>query len=468
MHLSELSQKTARDIVKLLQTKAISPQELLDIVFARTAEVEPHINAIPTLCPERARVAASGLADDTMLAGLPIAVKDLTVVAGVRTTFGTRGYADFVPDQTDPLIERLEERGAIVIGKSNTPEMGAGGNTFNDVFGATRNPWNTAMNAGGSSGGAAAALATGEVWLAHGSDLGGSLRTPAAYCGVVGLRPSPGRAGGGSVDNVFGIEGVQGPMARNVRDCALFLDAMSGFDPRQPISLEPPASPFLAATETGLKPSKIAYSPHHDGVGEVEPEIDQILRAALTKLEPSVAIEEACPHLPDLDRIYTILRAVAWAAGAGRQPEHIQQHFKAALKENIALATSYSIDDIVDAITGRSVIYHAMCHFLGEFDLLASPVVGLEPGPVEIEYPQSVNGVATRNYLDWLRYSFLATTAGLPALSLPVGFTKSGMPVGIQLIGPARGEAKLLAMAAYIEDRLGIAGQVPINPRPAT
>ncbi|MGB0505952.1 MAG: amidase, partial [Pikeienuella sp.] len=222
----ELCALEAHEVVTLLRNKEIEPKDLLDAAFDRLETVEPAINAMPTLCKDRAYAAAKTL-DQTeanhagWLAGLPIGIKDLTPVAGVRTTFGTKGLSDFVPEENEPLVDQLENRGAIVVGKTNTPEFGAGGNTFNDVFGITRNPWDTTLNAAGSSGGAAASLATGEVWLSHGSDHGGSLRTPAAFCGVVGLRPSPGMFGGGGLQNGFMIEGAQGPMARSVRDCAL-------------------------------------------------------------------------------------------------------------------------------------------------------------------------------------------------------------------------------------------------------
>ena len=239
----ELCRLQAHELVALLKKGEVSPRDCLDAAFARIEAVEPAINAMPTTCPERAYAAADALEGDSSqpgwLAGLPLGIKDLNPVAGVRTTFGTKGFADFVPEKSDPLVARIEERGGIVAGKTNTPEMGAGANTFNAVFGATLNPWDTVLNPGGSSGGAAAGLATGEVWLSHGSDHGGSLRTPAAYCGIVGMRPSPGRAASASPAG-FMTEGTQGPMARSVRDCALFLDCMAGHTPSIPISFPGP------------------------------------------------------------------------------------------------------------------------------------------------------------------------------------------------------------------------------------
>ncbi|MBN9077604.1 MAG: amidase [Rhizobiales bacterium 65-79] len=472
----ELCRLEAHEVVALLKKGEVSPEELLDAAFKRIAEVEPAVNAMPTLCEERARAAAKNVAANARkngaepgwLGGLPLGIKDLLPVKGVRTTFGTIGHKDFVPDASDPLVERLEARGGIVVGKTNTPEMGAGANTFNAVFGMTRNPWDTRKSAGGSSGGAAAALATGETWLSHGSDLAGSLRTPAAYCGVIGLRPTPGRAGGGNPTNAFSMEGVQGPMARTVMDAALFLDAMAGFDPRQMLSLEAPREPFQEAVRRATPKVRIAYAPDQGGLAPVETEIEEVMRAALAKAEKNGAtVEEACPDLSGLYETYVTLRAMVWGAGTGRAPEHVRRHFKRTLAENIGVGETLTPSRIYDAQIHRSALYDRMHCFLETYDVLASAVVGLEPTPVEQEYPAEVAGKPVADYIDWLRFSFLATTTALPALSLPAGFTRSGMPVGIQLIGPPRGEAKLLAVAKAIEDAVGFRGRTPIDPRPA-
>ncbi|WP_461384558.1 amidase, partial [Devosia indica] len=306
--------------------------------------------------------------------------------------------------------------------------------------------------------------ATGEVWLSHGSDLAGSLRTPAGYCGVVGLRPSPGRAGGGAASLAFSTEGVQGPMGRSVRDCALFLDTMAGFDPRQPLSLDAPSTPFQQAVIEAGPNVTIAYAPTLNGFAPVEREIDTVLRGALEKVAGAGGfVEEACPDLPALYETYITLRAMAWAALPGRLPDAIQKHYKRTLSENIALGRALTAEQIYDAQRNRSVLYDHTARFLERFDVLACPVVGLEPGLVEKEYPAEVDGKPVTDYVDWLRFSFLATTTALPAISVPAGFTKSGMPVGIQLIGPPRGEAKLLAVARAVEDAVQF-GHAPIDP----
>ncbi len=450
----ELCQLSARAAVELLKNGDISAADILDAAFARVISVEPDVNAVVTTCPDRAYDAAGALKSSShhaWLAGLPITIKDLTPVKGVRTTWGNMALKDHIPVQSDPLVERLEARGGIVIGKTNTPEFGAGGNTYNDVFGMTRNPWNTSRNAGGSSGGAAVSLATGECWLAHGSDLAGSLRTPAAYCGVLGLRPTPGRAGGGPGPAAFLMEGIPGPMARDVGDLALFLDAMCGFDPRQPLSLEEPAQSYQDALQQQHKPLRIAFSPDQNGFAPVEPEIRNIMANAMGTMETAGStVTEACPDLPKLYETYVALRGLHYASINAKLPPEVQAHFKDTLRQNTEFGLKMDAQDIFDAQADRTVLYHQMREFLNKYDVLAIPVAGLEPGPVEQEYPPSVDGVPTGDYVDWLKFSFLATTCALPALSMPIGFTISGMPVGIQLIGPPRGEATLLRAARQI------------------
>lgn len=465
----ELCQKSAREVVALLKGKEIAPNEVLDAALDRITQVEPLINAIPTVCDTRAQLSVSKLEQYAKenrthygwLAGLPIGIKDLTAVSGVKTTFGTVGLKDNVSQKNDVLVDVLESRGAVIVGKTNTPEMGAGGNTFNEVFGYTRNPWDTRKNAGGSSGGAAASLACGEVWLSQGSDLAGSLRTPAAFCGVVGFRPSPGRVGGGPPAAAFLMEGISGPMARDVEDIALFMDAMSGYDPRVPLSIEAPATPFQKSVSESHEKIRIAFSSDQNGFAPVEKEIREILEKAMTQVEGNGgAVELACPELPDLYETYITLRGIHYGSVVARLPDAIQQHFKQTLKENVQTGLDLTADQIFSAIRNRTSLYHQMQNFLLNFDVLAIPVVGLEPGMVEEEYPPMVDGSLVSDYVDWLRFSFLATTIGFPAISIPVGFTKSGMPVGLQLIGPPRGEEKLLQVARAVEVAVGF----PIKP----
>ena len=463
----ELCALTAVEAVEALQKGDVSPTEMLEASLERIAEVEPDINALPIVVADRAREQIARLTkgdEAPWLAGLPISIKDLNPIKGVRTTWGTKGYADHIPAVSDPLVERLENRGGVVVAKSNTPEMGAGGNTFNDVFGATRNPWNTALNPGGSSGGAAAAVATGECWLSHGSDLGGSLRTPAAYCGIVGMRPTPGRAGGGSEKQQFAHEGLSGPMARTAADCALCLDAMTGFDPRLFQSIEAPRVSFLEEVRRAEAPKRIAYAADLNGLAPVEGEVRDLIEAALKALESvGTSVEATCPDLEGLLPTYNTLRALAQVSSPGQEPESIQRHYKQTLRENIQLGRELTVDDIVAATRGRSLLYNRMAAFMANFDALACPVVGIGALPSEIEYPTEVAGEKQNHYMDWLKFATLATTCGLPAISVPVGFTASGAPMGVQFIGKPRGEAGLLKIAAVMETLIEGFGK-PIDP----
>jgi amidase len=461
----ELCHLTACDVVDMLKKQEISAAELVTASATRISQTRPAINAMVTTCADRAHAAAANADPASPLAGLPIGIKDLTPVAGVRTTYGTPALADNVPQTSDAFVLRIEARGGIVMGKTNTPEMGNGGNTFNPVFGATRNPWDTRMNAGGSSGGAAAGLAAGDVWLSQGSDLAGSLRTPASFCGIVGLRPSPGVAGGSAGEDVFGLLGVEGPMARTVEDCALMLDVMCGWDPASPISFPAPEHRYLDTCRAEAGHIRIAYSPDLNGLAPVDPDMAANLATAMARLQaPDVDVTEETPSVSDVSSCFRTLRALNMWTGSRTIPKHVSDHFKATLKENTAAGGALNVDQIADANIARSRLYKTMQHFLGRFDVLACPVTGIGPLPVEIEYPMVVAGVESRDYLDWLSFSYLATACGLPALSLPLGRDAQGMPFGVQLIGPPRGEGRLLQVARRLEQATGCGG-TPIDPR---
>ena len=457
----ELCAIEAHKVVEMLKRGEVSSSELLDVATLRISQTGPLINATPTICEDRARQGAANLNFKNSdrpgwLAGLPITIKDLQKVKDVICTFGTKGYSNFIPTESDPMVERLEGCGGVVLGKTNTPELGAGGNTFNEVFGPTFNPWNTTLNAGGSSGGAAASLAAGEIWLSHGSDHGGSLRTPAAYCGVVGLRPSPGVACGPGTDNAFMIEPTQGPMARSVTDCALFLDAMSGFDPRIAISYPAPYTPYQEAVKRADGKLKIAFSPDLGGFGQIDTEMKQHLSDVMYQLEKNgTRVELTSPDLSKLEHTYHTLRGLIWAADAKRMSHDIQQHFKKTLADNMTFGLALTLDDIVEAYLNRSMIFNAMIELFNTYDVLACPTVGCMPHLQSEEWVRVVGGIELPGYMDWLRFAFLATTVGLPAISVPVGLGPRGLPVGLQLIGKPRGEAALLAAARYVEMAVG-------------
>jgi amidase len=313
-----LIRETACAVVDKLNSGEVTPLDLLDVLEKRIAEVDGKVNALPILCFDRARVHARALMQKPagtrgLLAGLPVPIKDLTAVEGVLTTQGSPIYRDNIPPQSDILVEHLESNGGIVYAKSNTPEFGAGANTFNDVFGATRNPWDISRSAAGSSGGAAVALATGTAWLAHGSDMGGSLRNPASFCGIVGMRPSVGRVANTPKFKIDRNLGVQGPMARNVEDLALLLDAMSGEHPADPLSLPLPAQSFRSAVRSGSKPKRVAYSSDL-GITPVDPEVAAITRkAAMRFAEAGIIVEEAHPDLREAHQCFHVLRAFDFA-----------------------------------------------------------------------------------------------------------------------------------------------------------
>ncbi len=462
---SDLHKLTATDAVKLLKAGKVSPRELLDAAEARIAAVDGAVNALPTLCFERARERAKKAKKTSLLAGLPVAIKDLTDVAGVRTTYGSPIYADNVPKQSNILVERLEAAGALVVAKSNTPEFGAGANTFNPVFGPTRNPWDTRLSAAGSSGGSAVALATGQVWLAEGSDLGGSLRTPAAFASVVGLRPTPGRVARAPSALPYDILGVNGPMARTVADAALLLDAMSGEHLADPIALPAPAVPFAAAVKRPKAPKRVAFSPDL-GICTVDPEIASVCRKAAAHLTAlGVAVEEAAPDFSGAYEAFQALRAMRFVAS--REP--LLKTHRAQLKDdviwNIEEGLRLSAGDIGRAERERGALWKRVSAFFERYDLLIAPAMQAKPYPVEKIYVDEIAGTKMKSYIDWITITFAISVAGCPSLAMPAGFSKEGLPIGLQIVGPPKSEARLLAAGALLEEMLGIAGKVPLDPR---
>ncbi len=474
--MSELMRLSAREAVRLLRAREITPLELIDAALQRIEAVEPQVNALPTLCVERAReqagrIHAAGAPEDAgpgWLAGLPIAVKDLLEVAGVRTTYGSPIYADHVPARSAITVEILEANGAVPIAKSNTPEFGAGANTFNEVFGKTLNPWNTALTCGGSSGGSAVALATGEVWLATGSDLGGSLRTPASFCSVVGVRPSPGRVARGPAGMPFATMSVEGPMGRDVRDTALMLDAMVGAHAEDPISLETPTTSFQAAVAAPRAPARVGFSPDL-GIVPVDPEVVDICRAAAARFaEIGAQVEDACPDFGDAGDIFQVLRAAKFVAEKRPLLDTHREKLKPDVIWNIERGLGLTADEIGRAELARGALYHRVAAFFDDYDLLTCPTVIVPPFDVNTRYIEEVEGHKFDNYVDWLLITSAVTLTSCAAISVPCGFTASGRPVGLQLVAQPRGEAALLGAAALFEDMMGIASQLPIDPRAGT
>ncbi|MSO54806.1 MAG: amidase [Rhodospirillales bacterium] len=470
--MSDLTRLSARQMVRLLKRREVSPAEAIAAALARIAATDPAINALPTLCADRAKAhaeriaAGSGETDHpAWLAGLPIAVKDLNDVQGVRTTYGSTIYADHVSMRSDVMVEMLEARGAIVLAKSNTPEFGAGAVTFNDVFGKTRNPWNTTRTPGGSSGGSAAALAAGQVWLATGSDLGGSLRIPAAFSGVVGLRPSPGRVAHAPRTLPFDTLAVDGPMARNVGDLALMLDAMAGEHPEDPISLAAPATSYVSAVDAPTPPVRVGYSDDL-GFAPVTAEVKAICRAAAVRFaELGATVDEARVNFRDAVPMFQTLRAARFAADKAELLATRRAQMKPEVVWNIEAGLKLTADDIGKAEVGRSRLYRRLAQYFTTHDLLLCPATQLAPFDIEKRYIEEIEGQRFPTYIDWFSITYVVTLTSLPALSIPCGFTADGLPVGLQMIGRPKGEAALLAAAHLAEGLYAIAPQLPIDPR---
>src|SRR5947209_1218730 len=465
-----LIQATACAIVSKLKSGEVTPLDLLDALQPRIAEVDREVNALPTMCFDRARGRAKALMDKPvdrrgLLAGLPVPIKDLTAVAGVLTTQGSPIYKDTVPQRSDVVVEHLEENGAVVYAKSNTPEFGAGAHTFNEVFGPTRNPWDLSRSAAGSSGGAAAALATGTAWLAHGTDMGGSLRNPASFCGVVGMRPSIGRVAHAIVAQVDRNITVHGPMARNVEDLALLLDAMSGEHAADPLSLPSPPASFLSAARSGKGPKRIAYSPDL-GITPVDPEVAAITRKAAARFaEAGAMVEEAHPDLREAHECFHVLRAFDFALTKAAQLRSKRDLLKPEIIWNIEEGLKLTVEQLERAQAQRVTMTSRTLEFFKSYDLLLTPATIVAPFPVENRYVAECAGKKFDNYVEWLGIVYAITLVCCPALSLPCGFTASGLPVGLQVVAPPRGEAQLLAGAKVLEDILGVRGTTPIDPR---
>jgi amidase len=467
-----LIQSTACAIVERLKSGDITPLDLLNAVEKRIAEVDGKTNALPTLCFDRARAHAKALmqkpaGERGLLAGLPVPIKDLTNVAGVKTTQGSPIYKDTIPKSSDIVVEHLEANGGVVYAKSNTPEFGAGANTFNDVFGATLNPWDLSRSAAGSSGGAAVALATGMAWLAHGTDMGGSLRNPASFCGIVGMRPSIGRVAHTPAAKIDRNLGVHGPMARNVEDLALLLDAMSGEHPADPLSLPLLPASFLSAARSGKRPKRIAYSPDL-GITPVDPEVVAITRKAAARFaEAGVIVEEAHPDLREAHECFHVLRAFDFAISKAALLRTKRGQLKPEVIWNIEEGLKLSVEQLERAEAQRVAMTARTLEFFKQYDLLLTPATIVAPFPIENRYVAECDGKKFDNYVEWLGIVYAITLVCCPALSLPCGFTASGLPVGLQMVAAPRGEAPLLAGARLLEDILGLRGATPIDPKPA-
>lgn len=450
---------SAVELARSIRERQLSARELVAVHLERIARANPAVNAIVTLLPERA-MAAAVEADEALargepvgpLHGLPIAHKDLVSTAGIRTTFGSPVFVDHVPEEDDLLVERIRAAGAILVGKTNTPEFGAGSQTFNPVFGRTRNPYDLAKTSGGSSGGAAAALACGMLPIADGSDLGGSLRNPAGFCNVVGFRPSPGRVPSWPATDPGQTLSVDGPMARSVEDVALLLSAMAGPDPRVPISRPEPGEGFRPPLDADLQGVRVAWGLAAGGTMPVDPAVVAALGPALAVFEELGAdLEEVFPDLRGAREAFLTLRARLFALDHGDLLEEHRSEIKPTVVGELERGLALTAADVEEAERARAELRARAAAFFERFDVLAMPVSQVPPFDVELEYPTEVAGVPMPGYVDWMESCWCITMTGHPAISVPFGFTEGGLPIGIQLVGRAFEDLRLLRIAHAFE-----------------
>lgn len=456
---NDLTRKSATELAALIKSRALSPVDLLNASLARIERVNPKLNAVVTLATDQAREAAREAETAVMrgdavgaLHGLPIGVKDVTRTAGIRTTFGSPFFKDFVPDEDAEAVRRLKAAGAIVLAKTNTPEFACGANTVNPVFGATRNPWNPALSPAGSSGGSAVAVATGMVPLAQGTDFGCSIRVPAAFCGIVGIRPTPGLTPNYPMPLAWDPGQVHGPLARSAEDAALMLDAMVGFSRLSPISVAPPWTSAQAevARARHAKDLRVAYAPDIAGIG-VDAEIDKICRTAAVRLRDAGAIvDEIQFNVSDGRDPYQVWRG-AWMVG--QQFENISrlEEFGENLMGNVKRGFTVTTLELAKAEQTRQIVFHRFRTLFERYDLLLTPAAPIRPFPVEQNFPTEINGHRFENYVDWIAPAFLVTLVSLPAGSVPAGMTSDGLPVGLQIVASRFEEPRILSLAKIVQ-----------------
>ncbi|MER5220118.1 amidase [Streptomyces flaveus] len=457
---------TATELAAALRRRDVSAREVVTAHLEQIERVNPAVNAIVTLVPERAleqaaeadaRLAAG--ADVGPLHGLPVAHKDLHDTAGIRTTYGSPLFADRVPDRDHLVVERLRRAGAITVGKTNVPELGMGSHTVNPVFGATRNPYDPFRSAGGSSGGAGAALACGMQPLADGSDTGGSLRNPASFNNVVGLRPSPGRVPSWPDKAPWGQLSVKGPMARTVTDVALALSVLAGPDPRSPLALETPGSAFAGPLEGDVRGLRVAWSPDLGGTVPVDAEVRDALRPAVDVFASlGCEVEEACPDLSGADEVFLVQRAWQMELAYGSLLDEHRHRMATDVVWNIEEGRKLTGPDLGRAQMLQAALFHRIREFFESYDLLLLPVSQVAPFDIRLPYPASVDGTPMETYLDWMRSAYLISVTGCPALSVPAGFTPAGLPVGLQMVGPHRQDRAVLD-AGYAFERATRTGE---------
>jgi amidase len=460
---------TARQMAAAVAAKEISARELLELHLARIEQVNPAVNAIVSMDLERSRASAAEADAATArgdelgpLHGLPHAFKDTHEVAGWTTTFGSPLREDYVPKRDELIVERIRAAGVVVIGKTNVPEWAAGSHTFNPVFGLTRNPYDLGRSAGGSSGGAAAALAAGMVPLADGSDMGGSLRNPASFCNVVGLRPSVGRVPAWPTTNAWELTSVGGPMARTVDDLALLLSVVAGPSTRAPLSLETPGSSFAPPLSGDLRGLRVALTTDLGGAFQVDDQVAGIVRAQGDVLTGAGAqVSDDHLDLAGAEGAFRTLRAWLFQHRFAALLERRPESFKASLADNIRAGETLTGADVATAYQRLTSLAEKVRLFFEKYDVLVLPVSQVPPFDAGEEFPAAINGQEQATYLDWMRSCFLITVTGCPAISVPAGFTREGWPVGIQIVAAPRHERLLLEVAHAFEQLTRVGDRRP-------
>jgi amidase len=461
--------RPATELAGMIRARTISARELLDAHLDRIDRFNPSVNAVVTLDAEGARAAADA-ADAALAAGedvgplhgLPVAHKDTHATGGMRTTWGSPLHTDTVPLRDELVVARLKAAGAVRVGKTNVPEFAAGSHTFNPVFGVTHNPYRHGLSAGGSSGGAAAALAAGLVPVAEGSDMGGSLRNPAAFCNVVGLRPTPGRVPTWPAPIGWSQLSVQGPMGRTVADVALQLSVLAGPDRRVPIALDDDPAGFAAPLPERLDGLRVAWAPDLGGQVTVDPTIVSVLAASVRVFEDlGASVEDDCPDLSGADDVFGTLRAWLFEANFGDLARRHPDKVKESIRWNAEMGAKLTGPDLARAEMAHTKLFERMAAFFERYDVLLAPTTQVMPFPVEMEYPTEIAGVHQDNYVEWMRSCTLITATGSPALSVPGGFTDDGLPVGLQLIGPARADRRVLEVGHAFEQATGFGRRRP-------
>ncbi len=464
----DLVNLSAVEMVRLIGVKDITAKELMEAHLLQIERINPKVNAIVTLLPDLAieKAEETDLAiargeDVGILQGLPVAHKDLVPTKGIRTTFGSPIYEYNVPDHNALIVDRIQQAGAITIGKTNTPEFGAGSQTYNEVFGETLNPYDVSKTCGGSSGGAAVALATRMLPIADGSDTGGSLRNPANFCNVIGFRPSPGRVPNFPSKTGWGPISVSGPMARNVSDCALFLSAIAGPDSRVPISITEPGSTFMQSLERDFSGTNIAWSEDLGGL-PIDPRTAQVINSQRSVFSDiGCIINDSEPDFRDANEVFLIWRGWGREITSGDLLRNNRSQLKETMIWDIEQGVNLTGPEVGWAEARRMELFQRMHEFMEKHEFLICPVSQRPPFDVKQRWVTEINGEKMENFIAWMKSCYYITATGHPAVSVPCGFTDEGLPVGIQIVGRYRDDFGVLQLAKAFEDATGFWKELP-------